>query len=393
MDPSEWKAALACIVRDCIELRRDIHHHPELSGKEERTQKLLEVEMRKLGAEIVRFENCYGLMATLRNGEGPCVAIRADMDALPVHEQTGLSFASETPGVMHACGHDMHMGMAVGSARWFSANRDKWHGSIRYLFEPQEETTGGGKMMTAQGCMRGVDVIIGQHVNPSYPVGTFYSRSGFVSGASDEVEMLIRGNGCHGAYPHRGIDAIVICAQAICALQTLVSRNLSPFDSAVLTLGMIEGGKANNIVSDEVKVRGTLRTLNNDVRTMMQERARSLVSNLCKGMGGEGEIRFLESYGAVYNEPEYYVDVEKTAIQLLGRQGLVVQQAPSLGVESFCFFLKETPGVYYDLGSGVSSALHAPTFVADEGVLEIGIMMQCASVLELMRHINERKGV
>ncbi len=381
-----WEEELRDILPPVLALRRDLHRHPELSGHEARTRGVIEEELRALGMETVRFEGCHSLMGVLRNGPGRCVAIRADMDALPITEETGLPFASGEPGVMHACGHDMHMALSMGSARWFAANRGRWHGTVKWLFESEEETVGGGRLMVAQRCMRDPDVccVIGQHMNPAYPVGTFYSRSGAVSGCSDELTLTVRGSACHGAYPQRGTDAIVLAAQIIGALQTLVSRSISPFDPVALTFGTIRGGSAQNVVCGEVTLTGTLRTIDPDTRRMIHRKAAQIAEGIAQAMGGSAELRIDPSYTAVVNDPTLYARVEACAREILGDAGIVPQKAPSLGVESFCYFLQDTPGVYYDLGSGVGTGLHTATFRADEAVLQPGIALQCASVLALL---------
>ncbi len=386
MDTQAWERELQGYLPHLFEVRHELHRHPELSGSEHETKHRILRELTALGIETKEFDGCCSVMGVLRNGQGPCAAIRSDMDALPIREETGLPFASKNEGVMHACGHDVHMTLSLGSAAWFAAHRDRWHGTVKWLFESEEETVGGGQRMVAQGCMRdpAVTCIIGQHMNPAYPMGTFYACPGYVSGSSDEIYLSIRGSACHGAYPQRGTDAIVITAQVVTALQTLISRNISPFEPAALTLGTIEGGTANNIVCGEVRMKGTLRTISDAARDLLRQRIRDTVTGVCAALGGEGEARIVPSYSAVYNDPGYYERVAASAREILGEDRMVLQKAPSLGVESFCYFLGETPGVYYDLGSGVGSALHTPTFCVDERVIPLGISMQIASALAIL---------
>ncbi len=381
----DWNAQLKDIMPQVIDLRRDIHRHPELGGEEVRTHKLVMSWLEKLGMEVSTFEDCYGVMGVLRNGNGRCVAIRADMDALPVQEEADVPFASEIPGRMHACGHDAHTAIALGSAMWLSSHKDQWQGTVKFLFEPAEETFGGGRLMVEQGCMEGVDAVIGQHMNPRYEPGAFFAKPGFVSGSSDKIILSVRGQSCHGAYPESGTDAIVIAAQVISALQSLVSRSISPFDPAVLTLGTIQGGTANNIICGEVHCTGTLRTLSNDTRQKLCRKIREVACGVASAMGGEAEVTIEPGYGAVYNDDRYYAKIEGLAAQLLSADRIIRREAPSLGVESFCYFVQNTPGVYYDIGSGVGTALHTPTFCVDEGCLEPAVALQCASVLELLK--------
>lgn len=387
MEKIDWAEALRDVTPRVTELRRTLHRHPEVAGEEKWTRETIASELRSLGIEVSFFDDCCGVMGVLRNGPGRCVAIRADMDALPVTEQTGLPFASEFPGVMHACGHDAHMALALGSAMWLSEHREMWRGTVKWFFEPEEETRGGGQIMVAQGCLENprVDIVIGQHMNPRYDAGTFFAKPGFVSGSSDEIVLTVRGASCHGAYPESGVDAIVIAGQVVSALQSLVSRTISPFDPAVLTIGTIEGGQANNIVCGEVRMRGTLRTLSPQTRAFLKRRLTGTARGIAEAMGGGAQVEINPGYGAVYNDDAAYAVIEREAKRVLGAEKIVRREAPSLGVESFCFFLRDTPGVYYDLGSGKGTALHTDTFRVDEACLRPGVAMQCASVLALLR--------
>ena len=377
-------ADLSRVLPEVIALRRELHASPELSGNEAETKQRILQELRKTNCEIHEFDNHYGIMAVMKNGAGKCVAVRADMDALPVQEETGLSFASTHPGVMHACGHDVHMALAAGTALYLNARRDQWQGEVRFLFEPQEETVGGAKFMAQAGCMEHVDCIIGQHVNPSYPAGTYFCKPGFVSGSSDEVEITVKGTACHGAYPERGVDAILIASHIVTALQSLVSRHLSPFDSAVLTLGMIHGGRAKNIVCDEVCLGGTLRTLRKETRTDMQESILRICQNVAEAFGGHAEVTIRPGYGAVYNSDRYYPVIEQVAQEVFGKDHMILRDHPSLGVESMFYFMEKTDGVYYDIGSGVSTALHTPTMTIDENCIGCGLRMQISALLTLL---------
>ena len=380
----DWQAELAEIMPQVIEHRRALHRCPELSGCEEKTRGRVIGALEALGVEIRTFRDCCGVMGELKSGEGRCVAIRADMDALPIQEQTGLPFASQVPGVMHACGHDAHTALALGSAMWLSRNRDRWRGTVRWLFEPAEETFGGARLMAEQGCMEGVDVVIGQHMNPRYPAGTFFAKPGYVSGSSNPLELTILGRSCHGAYPEAGVDAIVIAAQVISALQTLISRSISPFDPAALTLGTVSGGTAGNIVCDEVKLTGTLRTLAPETCEKLKARIREVAEGVSRAMGGDARVSIRQGYGAVYNDEAAYAVVEGLARELLGEERIVRREAASLGVESFCYFTDHAPGVYYDIGSGVGAALHTPTFQVDEDCLLPGVALQCEAAMALL---------
>lgn len=388
MNLQAWERELAAVMPFVIEVRRQLHRHPEVGGKEQWTRAYLERTLADMGLDSQRFEGTCGLAACIEGARpGPCLAIRADMDGMPIQEETGLPFASELPGSMHACGHDAHMALALGTAKYLSTHRDRFAGTVKLLFEAEEETRGGAKFMVEQGCLEcpRVNWVIGQHMNPRYPAGTFFAKPGFVSGASDELRLRVLGRSCHGAYPESGTDAIVISAQIVTALQTLVSRGISPLDSAVLSLGTVQGGTANNVICGEVLLTGTLRTLSEKTRKELKCRIPRLAQGIAQGMGGEAEVAIQPGYGAVYNDDALYAQVEDLAREMLGAERVVRREAPSLGVESFGYFQKDTPGVYYDIGSGVGTALHTGTFLVDEACLLPGVAMQCATALSLLQ--------
>lgn len=386
MDWNGWCDALRDVMPRVQDDFRLLHRCPELSGHEAQTRQLVADTLTELGITVRLFDGCHSLMGTLRNGDGPCVAIRADMDALPIEEKSGLPYASERSGAMHACGHDAHTVMALGSAMWLAANRHRWRGTVKWLFESAEETTGDARIMARQGCMAdpAVDVVIGQHVNPRYPAGTFFGKPGCVNGSSDSVTLTVRGRSGHGAYPESGVDAILITAQVLSALQLLISRELSPFEPVAMTFGKIQGGTAGNVICDRVTVTGTLRTLTAETRERMIRRIGETVAGVAKAMGGEGGAEITPCYPPLFNDNARYAVVEAAALAALGEARIVRREKPSLGVESFAFFLDDTPGVFYDIGCGVGSALHTDTFRVDEATLLPGVALQCAAVLAFL---------
>jgi len=364
--------------------RRHLHAHPELGMKETETQRFIMDELRKIGAGIVTYPNQNAVVGILKGKPGDrCVALRADMDALPITEKNQCGFASQNPGVMHACGHDAHMAIALGAARLLAECKDQWSGCVKLLFEPDEEGHGGGKDMVDCGCMEGVEAVLGLHMTPDYPAGTIFSKAGPVSGSSDDITLVFKGKGCHGAYPERGVDALLMACQAVTALQSLVSRNVSPLDSAVLTLGKIQGGTANNVVCQEVTLRGTLRTLKQQTRVFMKEKINLVCHGIAQAMGGVCDVLIRDSYGPVYNDEGLHGLLEAE----IQRQNLTLVQRvyPSLGVESFSFFAEKAPGLYYDLGCGVGTALHTDTFTVDEACLPIGAAMQACLALRVLK--------
>lgn len=364
-----------------VGIYRHLHCHPELSGRETNTQAFLLDALEQMGIETQTYPGQNAVVALIRGGQsGKCVALRADMDALPITEKTGADITSQTPGVMHACGHDAHMTIALGAAKLLHEARQDLRGTVKIFFEPEEETRGGGKSMVAAGCLLHpkVDAVLGLHMNPDFDTGVIYSKPEYVSGSSTDVLITVTGKACHGAYPERGVDAVVIAAQIVLALQTLVSRNLSPFDSAALSIGQIQGGIASNIMCEEVILHGTLRTLSPQTQAFMRRRIEEAAKGIAQAHGGGAEAAFKDGYQSLYNDPELHRLLEKRA------ENLIIRKAPSLGVESFSFFIENTPGLYYDLGSGKGTPLHTDTFQVDERVLLIGAKLQAQLAMDYL---------
>lgn len=371
-----------------IDMRRQLHMQPELGGKEENTQRFLLAKLNELNIETYTYPGQHAVVGLIRGTfPGKTFALRADMDALPIQETTGLPFASQIPGRMHACGHDAHMAIALGAAKLLMENRDKIHGQVKLLFEPAEETTGGAQDMVAAGCLENphVDAVFGLHMLPDQPAGVVFTKPGCVSGASNAINITVGGVGCHGAYPERGVDAVAIAAQIITALQTLVSRNVSPLDSAVVTLGKITGGTARNVICDHLEIEGTLRTLKPETRAMLKKKLHEIPAAIATSMGGSAKVEVLDGYGAVYNDEALHDQFLALAEGMVGEKSIVPRVYPSLGVESFSYFVANTPGVYYDLGCGIGSALHTCNFHVDESCLKTGAALQAAMALDFLK--------
>jgi len=379
----DWFKKAQCLEDKLFQMRHYLHAHPELGLCEFETQAYIIEQLKAFNVETITYPGQTAVMGVIKGkGEGKCVALRADMDALPVVENTGLQCASQNPGVMHACGHDAHMTIALGTAQLLAESREEWQGEVRLLFEPDEEGHGGAQDMVAMGCMDGVDAVLGLHMNPDYEAGKIFSKPGSVSGSSDTLYLTFQGTGCHGAYPERGVDAIVMAAQALTALQSLVSRNISPLDSAVVTFGTIQGGTANNVICPEVKLTGTLRTLQPATREYLKERIRQVCQGIAEAMGGKCQVEIRPSYGSVYNDEHLHQLLEKAA-----GERLIRREYPSLGVESFSYFAEKAPGLYYDLGCGKGTALHTNTFQVDEDCLSVGVALQTMLVLDILKGV------
>lgn len=357
-----------------------LHQNPELSGGEVKTRAYLLEKLKELGIETVTYEGQNAVVGIIRGGKpGKTIALRADMDALPISERADVPYKSQNEGVMHACGHDAHMAIALGAAKILSEKKASLKGNVKFFFEPDEEVRGGGKQMVAAGCLENpkVDAVIGLHMNPDFDVGTVYTKPGAVSGSSTDIALTLYGKACHGAYPERGVDAIVIAAQVIMALQTLVSRNTSPLDSAVLSIGTISGGVASNVICEKVTLRATLRTLSKDTERFLRGRIWETAEGIAGANLGSAEVVFTDSYQSVVNDAALH--------QMLERQGdICLRKYASLGVESFSFFIQDTPGLYYDLGCGKGTPIHTDTFQIDKRVLAQGAKLQAAIVYDYL---------
>ena len=368
---------------EIVALRRDIHREPELGFDTKKTAEKVLAALDGLPLEIQPCVAENGIVATLEGeGSGPTVGLRADMDALPIHEETGLPFASEISGKMHACGHDGHTSMLVGAARALSGMRGRLNGTVKFFFQPAEEGGGGGKVMVEEGVADDVSSVFALHLWPGLPFGTAATKAGPIMAAADAFEMEIEGSGGHGAMPHLTADAIVIAAQVVTALQTVVSREVDPVEPAVLTVGEIGAGSAFNIIPETARIGGTVRTLNADLREKMPERIERLARGVARGMRGHAELDYSFSYPVTMND-EGAANLALGVIgELFGEEHILELPNPSMGAEDFAFFLEKIPGAFIWLGVGDVSGLHTPRFAFDEEILPRGSALLAALALE-----------
>ena len=364
-------------------LRRDIHREPELGFDTEKTaQKVLDaLEGLPLKIETGVAQN--GIVATLvGENEGPTVGLRADMDALPITEETGLPFVSKVDGKMHACGHDGHTSMLVGAAHALCGMRDSLNGTVRFIFQPAEEGGGGGGVMVDEGVADGLDSIFALHLWPGLPFGTVATKAGPIMAAADAFEMEVRGTGGHGAMPHLSADAVVVAAHVVTALQTVVSREVDPVEPAVLTVGEIEAGTAFNIIPEKARLGGTVRTLNEDLRKRMPERIEAVAQGVARGMRADAHLDYTFSYPVTKNDAGAAGHALKTATGLFGEETVLELANPSMGAEDFAYFLERVPGAFVWLGVGEDvSGLHTPRFAFDEKILPRGSALLTALAL------------
>jgi hippurate hydrolase len=372
-----------------VALRRDIHREPELGFDTERTAQKVLASLDGLPLDIETGVAENGIVATLRGGEGPTVALRADMDALPIQEETGLPFASEIEGRMHACGHDAHTGMLVGAAHALSGMRDRLSGTVKFVFQPAEEGGGGGKVMVDEGVVEDVSCIFALHLWPGLPFGKVATKAGPIMAAADAFEMEITGSGGHGAMPHLAADAVVIAAQVVTALQTVVSREVDPVEPAVLTVGEIGAGTAFNIIPEKARLGGTVRTLNSDLRERMPGRMEAVARGVAKGMRGDAYLDYAFSYPVTVNDEGAASYALGVAEDLFGAQSVQELPNPSMTAEDFAFYLEKVPGAFIWLGVGEDiSGLHTSQFAFDEEVLPRGSALLTALALEAGQHFS-----
>ena len=369
------------LLPELVEVRRRLHAWPELGHEESETGKLVKERLAGLGLKP-RGMGGTGVTANLEGrNRGDLLMIRADMDALPILEETGLPFASKVPGKMHACGHDFHTSILLATARLLSENRPD-RGSIRFNFQPAEEVSDGAEGMIRDGILEGVDVCFGYHIWQGIPVGKVGIISGPCMAAVDEFKITITGRGGHAAYPHLAVDPVLIAAQVVTALQSIASRNVNPIDSVVVTVAAIHGGTAFNIIPPSVELTGTVRSFSREVRREVPKRMSAIVKQVTAAFGGRGDLDYKQDTPPVVNHPKLADFMRQVAADVVGPENLV-QAEPSMGGEDMAFYQEKVPGCYIFIGSapkGTTYEHHHPRFNPDEGVLPVAtaIMTEAA---------------
>lgn len=374
---------------ELIELRRELHRHPELAFREARTAATAADRVAALGYSVRCGVGRTGVVAELRNGAGPTVALRADMDALPIQEENDLAYRSTVPGVMHACGHDAHVAMLVGAARLLSEARERGElpgGTVRLLFQPAEECSdaenrSGAARMIEDGAMEGVDAVFGLHIGAHLPAGKLFVRSGPIMAGSDAFVATVRGVSAHAARPHEGVDAVVLAAHAVLACQNAVARRISPLSRGVLTIGKIGGGVAENVIAEQVVLVGTVRYFEEEVRQLLhRELERAL--DVVRALGGRPGLELRHGYPPVVNEASMTTLLAEAAAETLGADA-VMEFEPMMGAEDFALLLREAPGSFAWLGAALQPARehHHPRFDIDEGALVRGSSTLAAAAL------------
>ena len=371
-----------------INTRRDLHRIPEVGYTEEKTSAYVADYLSREGLEVQTGIAQFGVVGLLNTGKpGPTLMVRADMDALPIQEETGLEFASTHDGVMHACGHDAHMAMGLAAATVLNKIKDELSGTIKFIFQPAEEGPGGAEPMIKAGVMENprVDYAIGCHVWPEIPEGTIGVRSGPFMAAMDRYDLKIIGKGGHGAMPHLCVDALEVGTQVVNALQRISSRHMSPLEPVVVTLGSFHAGSAFNIIAGEAVLSGTTRAFDLDIWHSWEERLEKVICGVCESMGAEYEFKFSKGYPPTVNDDAMADLVRRCAAEVVGPDK-VVEPDKTMGGEDMSFFLQQAKGCFFVLGAGHEGGapVHNPQFAFNEDILPLGVETHCRFALELL---------
>tara|TARA_Y100000814_G_scaffold200017_1_gene147305 strand:- start:563 stop:1753 length:1191 start_codon:yes stop_codon:yes gene_type:complete len=378
-----------------ISIRRELHEHPELMYEEFKTSELIRRELDKLEISYKHPIAETGVLASIGNGNGPCVALRADMDALPIHEETDVSFKSKIDGKMHACGHDCHVSMLLGAAKLLKGKEDQINGTVKLLFQPAEEGGAGGKLMREEGALKNPDVerIFGLHVWPQMPSGQIGSREGTFLAATSSLNLTVKGVGGHAAVPQLTKDPVLTSARIITNLQSIVSRELDPLDSGVVSITVINGGNASNVIPSDVVVKGTLRSLTMDGLRELQKRVKEIAEGIAQTHGCEAIVEYVgNDYPPTVNDSDMWKFAKGIGIELLGDENVSDLDAV-MGGEDFAYYTEKVKGCFVVLGMNnpdidATYSVHHPMFKADEDALHIGTALHTIFALKSLEELN-----
>lgn len=392
--PDVLKTLIDEHVPDLIATRRDLHKHPELAFQEVRTAGIVAHRLQDLGLQVRSGVAKTGVIGMLTGGRGGAgaktIAVRADMDALPIHELNELEYRSQCDGTMHACGHDGHTAMLLTVADILSKQRAVLPGNVQFIFQPAEENVGGARPMIEQGAMQGVDALIGLHLISDIPFGRIGVRSGEIFASADSFVLTVHGRGGHAASPHEAVDPIIISAQIITALQTLISRERSPFRPAIVTIGEIKAGTTFNIIPESATMRGTLRAFSNEHRTSLVRRVEEMASGIAHALGGSCATTWVDGCPPCFNDPVVTALVRRAAVASVGEEMIDEgKDVMSTGSDDMAEFLRVAPGCYFLVGSrneakGTHYQHHHPRFNIDEEALPIGVEILTRAILDFL---------
>ncbi|MCK8824127.1 M20 metallopeptidase family protein [Fuchsiella alkaliacetigena] len=379
------RKSIAQLQDKVISWRRAIHREPELGFAEEATAAKITKVLAETDLQVRTGVAKTGVVADLQIDEQlPTLALRADMDALPIQEQTGVEYASQNEGVMHACGHDGHVAILLGTAVILDRFRQELNTNLRFIFQPAEEGPGGALPMIKEGVLEGVDSILGLHLSTNHLTGVVELKAGAFSAAADQLNITVLGESGHGSAPQQTVDAILVAGEVITSLQTIVSRKISPHQAAVISLGKIEGGYRHNVIADSVRLKGTVRSTDPELRERLPNLIEEVVRGITRTHNADYELQYILGYPPLYNEASLVDFLEKNLTSLV--EVVEVQRAtePSMGAEDFAYYCQRVPGAFYRLGAGKfpdSYPNHHPQFDFDEAALEIGIITFVESAL------------
>ena len=378
-----------------VKIRRELHEHPELMYEEFRTSELIRRELDKLDIQYIHPIAETGVLASIGNGNGPCVALRADMDALPIHEETDVPFKSKIDGKMHACGHDCHVSMLLGAAKLLKNKESEINGTIKLLFQPAEEGGAGGKLMREEGALENPEVerIFGLHVWPQMPSGQIGSREGTFLAATSSLSLTVKGVGGHAAVPQLTKDPVLTSARIITNLQSIISRELDPLESGVVSITVVNGGNASNVIPSEVKVKGTLRSLTMDGLKELQKRVKEIAEGIAQTHGCEANVEYVgNDYPPTVNDSETWKFAKNIGIELLGDDNVSDLDAV-MGGEDFAYYTEKVKGCFVVLGMNnpdidATYSVHHPMFKADEDALHIGTALHTIFALKSLEELT-----
>lgn len=378
---------------EIIKWRRDFHKHPETGFDLTRTSSIVANLLKDWGIKVETGIGKSGVVGIIEGREGKTVALRADMDALPMKEENDVSYKSETDGKMHACGHDGHTAMLLGAAKVLSQNRDKINGKIKILFQPAEEgpAPGGALPMMNDGALNGVDAIFGMHLTTSQPIGKIGINMGASMASTDVFEIKLIGKGGHAGLPHKAVDAISMGARVVTEIQYMVSREMNPLEPLVVSIGTIHGGYVSNVIAESCEISGTIRTFSEDLRSLIISRIKNIVKHIAEISGGRYEINIIPGLPPLVNNIDMAQFAVNVVNNILGKENVIVQKNPSMGGEDFAYYLKEVPGAFFWIGGGnknkgFTNMLHHPKFDFDEDALVLGSKIHTKLALDYLEN-------
>ncbi len=371
--------------------RHYLHQHPELGFNCVNTHNFIREQLDLLGIKYYDYVGKYSIVGIIENGVGPIIGLRADFDALPIQEETNLEFKSVNKGIMHACGHDAHTSMLLGVAKYLSENKDKWHGIVKFIFQEAEEgpSPGGAIGIVKSGLLDDCDSFFAFHVSTSEEAGLFLINEGEALAAADTIKITFHGLGSHAAYPHLGIDPIIMQAEFISSVQTIISRKKSPMEKGVITIAKVKAGTTHNIIPDTAYLEGTVRTFSEDTRTMFEKEIKNMAKNIAKAHGGKANVNYIRGYNALINTKSEALKFIEAAKPIFGEENIKILNTPSMGAEDFSYYVKHRKGAMAWLGVGYKDRYNYPIHHSKMEVDESALINGCYALINLVTRMGE----